>query len=244
MHKGISKIQRTRTGGSGQVQSVDPEQLGNRRSKSIFINNSSIGDRSGASITMLSVNNGDPLPALIDSGAAVSLLSEGFSKDLKLVVKPLDNDLRFRSAGKDKLLVLGMAVVKVTIGKSVFNERFYITRNLSHRIIIGSDIFWKHRIDLKFSTSEIVINKQPNPMFGGRCDEINSIDSNIYHKPSEQVQFEDGYLSATEIKQIKALVDEFTDIFAKDSEDIGKTSFTHKNSVSNHLHRSNGTVQA
>ena len=177
---------------------------------------------------MLSVNNGDPLPALIDSGAAVSLLSEGFSKDLKLVVKPLDNDLRFRSAGKDKLLVLGTAVVKVTIGKSVFNERFYITRSLSHRIIIGSDIFWKHRIDLKFSTSEIVINKQPNPMFGGRCDEINSIDSSIYHKPSEQVQFEDGYLSATEIKQIKALVDEFTDIFAKDSEDIGKTSFTHK----------------
>ena len=199
-------------------------------------------NKTGAAMTMVSIYNDIALfPALIDTGAACSMISEEFAQNFNLNIEPLKKNIFFRSAGKNKLTVLGTAVVKFKIGFSKLEERFYVTRNLSHNILIGGDIFWKHKIDLNFSTSEIIVNGNRHPLISTSNRAISTVRmENIDDEqpieveeievkpPSEQVKFEEGYLSDKEIRQIKALVDEFSDIFAKNSEDIGETDFVHK----------------
>lgn len=181
--------------------------------------------KSGAAITMVTIN-GDDLPALIDTGAVSSMLSEDFVKENRLQIKELDSNIRFSAAGKTSLIVLGTVELRFSIGTTEFLENFYVTRNLAHRVLIGGDIFWKHNMDVKFSTKELVIGNQSSPLLSSK--ELTQATINENSLPSELVQFEEGYLSDKETREIKTLIDEFADIFSKNSDDIGKTDFIHK----------------
>ena len=182
-------------------------------------------NKSGAAITMVTIN-GDDLPALIDTGAVSSMLSEDFVKENRLQIKELDSNIRFSAAGKTSLIVLGTVELRFSIGATEFLENFYVTRNLAHRVLIGGDIFWKHNMDVKFSTKELVIGNQSSPLLSSK--ELTQATITENSLPSELVQFEEGYLSDKETREIKTLIDEFADIFSKNSDDIGKTDFIHK----------------
>ena len=97
-------------------------------------------NKSGAAITMVTIN-GDDLPALIDTGAVSSMLSEDFVKENRLQIKELDSNIRFSAAGKTSLIVLGTVELRFAIGTTEFLENFYVTRNLAHRVLIGGDLF-------------------------------------------------------------------------------------------------------
>ena len=182
-------------------------------------------DKSGAAITMVTIN-GDDIPALIDTGATSSMVSEEFIRGTKLRIKSIDSSIRFSSAGKTTLTVLGTVELKFSIGVVEMLETFYVTRNLAHRVLIGGDIFWKHNMDVKFSTKELLIGDKSNPLLSSKERTQAAIDENTL--PSNLVQFEEGYLNNDETCEIKALIDEFADIFSKNSDDIGKSDYIHK----------------
>ena len=115
--------------------------------------------------------------------------------------------------------------LKFAIGRTKLIEIFYVTRNLAH-ILIGGDIFWIYKMDVKFSTKELVIGNQSSPLLRSRGRTQAEIYENTL--PSNLVQFENGYLNEDETVEIKTLIDEFADIFSKSPEDIGKSDFVHK----------------
>lgn len=132
------------------MQSIDPNtkqsatenQAGKsdkRSSEAVFIRIMAIKrDKSGAAITMVEVNGVD-IPALIDTGATSSMLSEEFVVKNGLKIKDIDSNIQFRSAGKTSLIVLGTVCLKFAIVRTEQVETFYVTRNLAHRILIGGD---------------------------------------------------------------------------------------------------------
>ena len=89
-------------------------------------------NKTGAAMTMVSIYNDIALfPALIDTGAACSMISEEFAQNFNLNIEPLKKNIFFRSAGKNKLTVLGTAVVKFKIIFSKLEERFYNSELIS-----------------------------------------------------------------------------------------------------------------
>jgi len=100
--------------------SIQPAQTSN---KPVFVRIMEInGGKTGAAITMISLDNDHLTPALIDSGASCSMVREEFAKAFLLNIKPLEKDIRFRSASKTPLTVLGTA--KVKIGSVKLDEEF------------------------------------------------------------------------------------------------------------------------
>jgi len=182
------------------------------------------GDR-GAAIIEITVGK-ERLWVLADSGATKSLVSERFANDLELNITPVKDGKTFRSAGNNVLQVIGETKMGFRIGKLALRERFYVTRNLTQDVILGGDFFWKHKVDLLFSTDQLQVGSERVDMIGSKKPIISSISEDV--EPGEKVNLDRTNMTEAQIEELKELINEYSDIFSKCSEDIGESEFTHR----------------
>ena len=182
--------------------------------------------KAGAAIEAIEIGK-ERIWVLADSGATKSLVSERLAIELELDIKPIEEGIIFKSAGSDILQVVGEAKMSFKIGNSGMRVRFYVTRRLTQDVILGGDFFWKHKVDLLFSTDEVVIGKERVEMLWSKRNIVANIDVGV--KPGELVNIDKSNMTEDQIVVLKKLINDYEDIFSnRESSFIGESSFTHR----------------
>jgi len=164
--------------------------------------------------------------ALMDSGAAVSVVSSSFVERLGLELineKPI---ISYYSCGSNKLNMTGSVTIKVEIGKATITEKFLVAENLSQSMIIGADVLERRGIDIVYSEKKVRLEGFDVPMYGSHSQTVSEI--NVDHKPSRDAKIDRAHLRPDEVKQLEELLDKFPEVFSRDDEDIGSSEFIHK----------------
>lgn len=81
--------------------------------------------------------------ALIDTGAAVSVLNERLRRSLRKVTTPL-SDLTLRTASPQEIKPLAMCTARVLIQDVTYVIEFIVLPSCSHDIILGWDFLSRH----------------------------------------------------------------------------------------------------
>ena len=179
----------------------------------------------GASMVEARVEN-KSFFALMDSGAAVSLVNSDFASENRLIWKEKVPDKPYWSAGSNPIEILGEAQIQVEIGNMKIKESFLVSKNLAQRMIIGGDILRKHKVDIMFSKGCVKIGDQEVPMKSNRTRGVEMVDRQV--KPSEIVNIDEDNLEPTEVRRLKEVLDKYPEVFSKDNEDIGQSDFIHR----------------
>ena len=92
--------------------------------------------------------------ALIDSGAAVSCISEEFFKHIPSQKPPLQNSSiqHIQGVSGQTLLVCGEITVPVVFNRFTIHHTFQVIRNLSRPLIIGVDFLAEHKASINWFT--------------------------------------------------------------------------------------------
>ncbi len=138
----------------------------------------------GASFIKAQVKN-KSFSALVDSGAAVSMISRHFADETGSPWTATVHNTAYYSAGMNPLQVVGEVQVRVELGGTFFDEKFLVTNNLSQRMIIGGDVLRKNKIDILFSNREIRLNGTKIPMITVGSETIGSVTEEF--RPSDLV---------------------------------------------------------
>ena len=162
---------------------------------------------------------------LADTGASRSLVDEKLAKSLALRIEPPPRNIILNTANRTNLNIIGEAVIEVKIGRKTLKEHFIVTSGLIHNVIIGSDIFRKHRADILFSKREFVIDDERIPICGTNV--IGAVTESAHIKPGDTVKLNQK-LSIKEMATFRALINKYEDVFSSGPEDIGESSFTHR----------------
>jgi len=138
----------------------------------------------GASFIRAQVKN-KSFSALIDSGAAVSMISRHFADETGTPWTAIVHSTAYYSAGMNPLQVVGEVQMRVELGDTFFNEKFLVTNNLSQKMIIGGDVLRKNKIYILFSNREIRLNGTVIPMIALGSETIESVTEEF--RPSDLV---------------------------------------------------------
>jgi len=93
-------------------------------------------------------------------------------------------------------------------------------------VILGGDFFWKHKVDLLFSTDQLKVGSERVDMIGSKKPIISSISEDV--EPVEKVNLDRSNMTEAQIEKLKKLINEYSHIFSKCSEDIGESELTHR----------------
>ena len=187
----------------------------------------------GASLINAKVNNKE-FEALVDSGAAISLVSREFADSVGIVWITKTPEIPYYSAGRNTLEMLGEAMVDVKLGRTTVTEKFLVSKQLSQRMIIGGDFLRKHNMDIVFSRNMFRIKGQDIPMVGPRkSSKVESIEPEVF-RPSEKARIDIDRLKPTEVERLKTIMDKHSDAFSKNDEDIGESDFVHEIELTNY----------
>ena len=167
------------------------------------------------------------IQVLADSGCTISLMSEALARALGETILPLDRPVKFSTANRSKMQAVGRVIVTFEIEELQFTEEFLVTDCLVHSVILGCNFFRKHKADIMFSTDEFVIGKTRVPMYGSYNIGNSACAVSEIREPGDVVKINKG-LTVEQEKKVKELINKFTDVFSKDSEDIGESTFVHK----------------
>ena len=77
--------------------------------------------------------------ALVDSGADISLMRRDVYDSLKNKPKLIRQKINVQSVNSDPLAIHGYMFMKFTIGGTTLTQRFYVSRNMNRKIILGND---------------------------------------------------------------------------------------------------------
>ena len=167
------------------------------------------------------------IKVLGDSGCTLSLMSEVLATSLGATILPLDRPIKFSTANRSKLQAAGRAFVTFQVGNLEFTEEFLITNSLIHNVILGCNFFRKHRVDIMFSTDQFVIGETRVPMYGSYNikDSVCAISEDV--SPGDLINI-NSKLTLDQKERIRKIVNKFDDVFSKNSEDIGESTFVHK----------------
>lgn len=87
----------------------------------------------------VSVNGVDTV-ALIDTGAAVSVMSLAFKTRLgPKVMFACDRKIQFRGVGGERLCPVGVCSATVLFGEDSFRTEFIVSGQATHEVILGID---------------------------------------------------------------------------------------------------------
>ena len=92
--------------------------------------------------------NGRECISLADAGASVSLLHSDIAKALRL--KLTASKLNATSVTSESLKILGETTVKVSVGSQSYNQRLFVTSNITQEVILGTD-FLKRLGDVTYN---------------------------------------------------------------------------------------------
>ena len=126
--------------------------------------------------------NGCPVQFLVDTGSAVSLLSESLARDLGIAITdlaPLQQTERFCGAGGQPLQILGMVVVQLRIQECSCRHGMRVVRNLRHPCLLGRDVL--SRIPCEIASCEGRL------MFQAGKAEVNTLDEGQMLRTQERV---------------------------------------------------------
>lgn len=99
--------------------------------------------------------------ALVDTGAAVSVMSLSFKNRLRQKVMFVwDKNTTFCGVGGETLVPVGLCSVSVVIGDECYRTEFVVLRRATHDVILGVDFLRECGATLDFSAGEICL--QPN----------------------------------------------------------------------------------
>ena len=163
--------------------------------------------------------------ALVDTGAAVSLVSEDFVKDAGLTILKDDQNRTYRSANQVPIDTLGMVKCEVRIGKSLLKETFIVAKKLATKVILGVEFLKINKMDILFSENCIMVLGEKVPIGTSPQKVVSGVDD---WRPSDEANINSDNLNPAEIDKVKSLMDEYADIFSKNDEDIGSADFIHK----------------
>ena len=180
----------------------------------------------GAAIATLSINKREE-KVLIDSGASTSMISEELAKSLDATYEAVEDRIIWRTAGKTRLTVLGKTEVLIRIGEKIIQESVLVTRDLSHRAILGVDIMRKHKMSILFDGDWLIFGENRVKLADTHKKTVNGV--NMWEfRPSQLVQIDKSNMSEEQIAVLSKMLDEYKEIFSKTDEDLGDTEFIHK----------------
>ena len=104
--------------------------------------------------------NGELIMALIDTGACVTIASEEFAKRIIQDLIPLEKGRHWRAANGGEIEVLGETTVNLELGSKAFDVSLVVARNLSHSLIIGTDVIRENKFIIDFKTNKIRIGNE------------------------------------------------------------------------------------
>ena len=116
--------------------------------------------------------NDQPVTALFNTGASMSVISTRLFDSLKHKPKILLCNRTLRGAGGEALIPKGECFLEVKIGKQTFRGRVIIINNLNHDYIIGAVIQISYHIAAGFSITgryflsangQMVVQSIPTP---------------------------------------------------------------------------------
>lgn len=122
-----------------------------------IINNKTIDYLPIADINVLGLQ----IPALIDSGASISLLENSIFNEIKhsQEIKPADSNVIVKSISGDALSISGACIIPIQIGNKQIQHKFYIVQsNLAtqYKMIIGYDLLKAHHFTICFETDKLI----------------------------------------------------------------------------------------
>ena len=92
------------------------------------------------------------IDALVDSGAAVSIISERTARSLNLNIIPLNFNERFRlwSANGTQISVIGMADIRLYFNGLIISQQVRVSPNIQHSILLGLDFLQSNSVILNY----------------------------------------------------------------------------------------------
>lgn len=115
---------------------------------------------------IVSVNGVETL-ALVDTGAAVSVMSLSFKNRLgHKVMFACDRNVHFRGVGGEHLRAIGVCSATVTLGEEAFRTEFIVLAQATHDVILGIDFLRDSGATLDCGTGEISFRSEilPTPI--------------------------------------------------------------------------------
>ncbi|ORD98558.1 hypothetical protein A0H76_2282 [Hepatospora eriocheir] len=120
------------------------EQVSNKRDKQIILE--------------ISINKSGVIKGILDTGTAVTCLSEKLAKELELEIKELNDDRRrFKNANNSKLEVLGKVKVCVKFESREVECESVIVKDLIEDCLIGLDLMQSIIAGIKFSSDKSIL---------------------------------------------------------------------------------------
>ena len=147
----------------------------------------------GAAVATLSINSRKE-KVLIDSGALTSMISEELAVSLNASYEAVDDKIIWRTAGKTRLTVLGKTKISIQLGEDTVEENVLVTRDLSHRAILGVDIMRKHKMNILFDGDWLIFREQRVKWSDTQRKTINAINISEF-RPSQLVQIDESNMS-------------------------------------------------
>lgn len=111
--------------------------------------------------------NGVGTLALVDTGAAVSVMSLSFKNRLgHKVMFACDRNVHFRGVGGEHLRAIGVCSATVTLGEEAFRTEFIVLAQATHDVILGIDFLRDSGATLDCGTGEISFRSEilPTPI--------------------------------------------------------------------------------
>jgi hypothetical protein len=106
----------------------------------------------------------DEYEILVDSGAGISVISSATFDRIPFVNKPLLTVGPFSeavAASGVKFPLRGYAIINITLGSSEFRHPVYVSHNLTHDVILGTDFLRAHKGKIDYATNLLHLNGAP-----------------------------------------------------------------------------------
>ena len=127
---------------------------------------------------------------LIDSGAQTSFVDEKYVELREFRLLPIQNRRNWVTANGSQLDVIGQIALILKIGSCEFKHIFIVARNLSHRIILGTDFLLPNEFILNFKDKILVSGNNFVKIKSDISNKINTVSliEQIELKPFEKKQ--------------------------------------------------------
>ena len=149
----------------------------------------------------------------------------------------------FISAGKNRLDVAGEIELDLGIGGHLIKEKFWVTRNLAHAVIVGAKCLKENKIDILFSEDCVSLEGMKIPLNVSEITGVSAITEEGF-QPSKAVEIDEENLSGLQARRLRELLDNYSDIFSKNDEDIGKSDFIHRIQLSSGTQSNHGRTES
>ena len=109
--------------------------------------------------------NDQPTSMLLDTGAAVTLISSDEWDRLDSTKKTLEPAIgSLMSATKENLQIMGIVEAELQIGTRVYCHPVVVVKKLSHPCLLGSDFFAKHHCTIRYESATLEVGDEEIPL--------------------------------------------------------------------------------